>query len=125
MLKRTLFRTIRNYVAALAVIATASTLVFAISFTDSNLPWTAFLTGVLAWFASARPDGLEWSLQRGGTAEGDSQVVGGHDSWPAVNGGTTVEGLYGAAAVLVLAGLLAVPAVVWRRRTTRAAAGKR
>jgi hypothetical protein len=31
MLKRTLFRTIRNYVAALAVIATASALVFAIS----------------------------------------------------------------------------------------------
>lgn len=67
MLKRTLFRTIRNYVAALAVIATASALVFAISFTESNLPWTAFLTGVLvaAILAEAvRASRSEWLLMR-------------------------------------------------------------
>ncbi|MFH2134439.1 MAG: EAL domain-containing protein [Pseudomonadota bacterium] len=67
MQKRTLFRTIRNYVAALAVIATASALVFAISFTESSLPWTAFLTGVLvaAILAEAvRASRSEWLLMR-------------------------------------------------------------
>ncbi len=67
MLKRTMFRTIRNYVAALAVIATASALVFAINFTDSNIPWTAFLTGVLvaAILAEAvRASRSEWLLMR-------------------------------------------------------------
>ncbi|MBU0688374.1 MAG: EAL domain-containing protein [Gammaproteobacteria bacterium] len=67
MQKRTLFRTIRNYVAALAVIATASALVFAISYTESSLPWTAFLTGVLvaAILAEAvRASRSEWLLMR-------------------------------------------------------------
>jgi PAS domain S-box-containing protein len=67
MQKRALFRTIRNYVAVLAVIATASALVFAISFTESNLPWTAFLTGVLvaAILAEAvRASRSEWLLMR-------------------------------------------------------------
>ncbi len=67
MQKRVLFRTIRNYVAALAVIATASALVFAISFTESSLPWTAFLTGVLvaAILAEAvRASRSEWLLMR-------------------------------------------------------------
>ena len=67
MQKRTLFRTIRNYVAALAVVATAAALVFAISFTESNLPWTAFLTGVLvaAILAEAvRASRSEWLLMR-------------------------------------------------------------
>ncbi len=67
MQKRALFRTIRSYVATLAVIATASALVFAISFTDSSLPWTAFLTGVLvaAILAEAvRASRSEWLLMR-------------------------------------------------------------
>ncbi|MDD2701076.1 MAG: EAL domain-containing protein [Sideroxydans sp.] len=67
MQKRALFRKLRNYVAALAVIATASALVFAISYTESNLPWTAFLTGVLvaAILAEAvRASRSEWLLMR-------------------------------------------------------------
>jgi PAS domain S-box-containing protein len=67
MQKRTLLRTLRNYVAALAVIATASALVFAITFTESNLLWTAFLTGVLvaAILAEAvRASRSEWLLMR-------------------------------------------------------------
>ncbi|MDD5471097.1 MAG: EAL domain-containing protein [Sideroxydans sp.] len=67
MQKQHLFRTIRNYVAALAVIATAAALVFTISFTRSSLPWTAFLTGVLvaAILAEAvRASRSEWLLMR-------------------------------------------------------------
>ncbi len=67
MQKRALFRKLRNYVAALAVIATAVALVFAISFTESNLPWTAFLTGVLVAAILAetvRASRSEWLLMR-------------------------------------------------------------
>lgn len=67
MQKRTVFRAIRNYIAALAVITTAAALVFAISYTEDNLPWTAFLTGVLvaAILAEAvRASRSEWLLMR-------------------------------------------------------------
>lgn len=67
MLKRNLLRSFRNYVAALAVIATASALVFAIAYTQTSLPWTAFLTGVLvaAILAEvARATRSEWILMR-------------------------------------------------------------
>jgi EAL domain-containing protein (putative c-di-GMP-specific phosphodiesterase class I)/PAS domain-containing protein len=40
------YRAVRPYVAALAVVGTAATLVFAIYFTQTELPWVTFLTGV-------------------------------------------------------------------------------
>lgn len=67
MQRKALFRIVRNYVAALAVVATAAALVFAISYTESSLPWTAFLTGVLvaAILAEAvRASRSEWLLMR-------------------------------------------------------------
>ncbi|MEW5903165.1 MAG: EAL domain-containing protein [Pseudomonadota bacterium] len=67
MQRRTLYRAIRNYVAALAVAATAAVLVFTIIITRDNLPWTAFLTGVLvaAILAEAvRASRSEWLLMR-------------------------------------------------------------
>jgi PAS domain S-box-containing protein len=42
-----LFRTVQPFIAAIAVIATASTLVVAIFFTLLNLAWIAFLAGIL------------------------------------------------------------------------------
>ncbi len=44
---RKLFHSVRPFIAAIAVIATASALVFTIYFTQLGLQWTAFLTGVL------------------------------------------------------------------------------
>jgi cobalt/nickel transport system permease protein len=88
--------------------------------------------GVLAWFASSSPDGLEWSIEGvTGRAEIDGAEQGVHEtasriqektavlpdygfasgeqgaeesaSWPAVDTGTTVSGVVGAALVLAVA----------------------
>lgn len=67
MLGHKLFRTLRPYVSALAVIATAAILVFTIYFTRLSLQWTAFLTGVLvaAILAEAtRVSRAEWTVMR-------------------------------------------------------------
>lgn len=44
---RNIFRFVRSYVAAAAVIATAVVLVFAIYFTELGMQWVTFLTGIL------------------------------------------------------------------------------
>jgi len=99
------------------------------------------LGGVGAWFASANPDGLEWALARAGgkgEATGTTSAVHetaariqrksawlpGYDvpadsaaapaikSWPAVRGATSLSGICGGLAVLVIVGLLSM----WLRR---------
>jgi cobalt/nickel transport system permease protein len=96
----------------------------------------AILTGgVLSWFASTRPDGLEWTiakvsgkeqLESNGTVHKilaavqekvsflpdyalktspDSTAAEQARQWPAVNGGTSVAGLIGGVMTLLLAGL--------------------
>ena len=78
----------------------------------------------LAWFASTRPDGLEWSLERqagpaaGATAGADGATE--ESSWPEVDGGTSLAGLYGAGLVLVVAVALGLPPLVVRWRRERA-----
>jgi cobalt/nickel transport system permease protein len=94
------------------------------------------LGGVLAWFSSTRPDGLEWSISRitgRGQLEdrnrpgpltklqertaflpdyslpgkaGESQAQGAKSSRPAADAGTSLAGLVGAALTLALAGAL-------------------
>ena len=106
----------------------------------------AFITGgVISWFASANPDGLEWSMARtSGKEELEAPEHGLHallaaaqkataflpdygfkeqeqdkvvpqepagkvqevESWPSVNGGTSVSGIVGAMLTLAMAGLI-------------------
>ncbi len=96
----------------------------------------AILTcGVLSWFASKQPDGLEWSMAKVSGREqlesngpihkmlsavqakiaflpdysfktsSESPAVEQARKWPAVNGGTSVAGLIGGIMTLLLAGL--------------------
>ncbi len=106
----------------------------------------ALLSGVaFAWFASANPDGLEWSIARvTGAEEIEGASAGLHDSlasvqektsflpdyafpaaegaaeedaaWPAVDAGTSTSGVVGAGLTL---GLAAVIGVLLRRRSVR------
>ena len=67
MLGRKLFRTVRPYLSALAVVVVAGLLVFTIYFTRLSLQWTAFLTGILvaAILAEAtRVSKAEWIVMR-------------------------------------------------------------
>lgn len=67
MKARFVFRTVRPYISALAVIATAAVLVFAIYFTDFGLQWITFLGGILvaAIMAEAtRVSRVEWLAAR-------------------------------------------------------------
>ena len=58
--------------------------------------------GVVAWFASPNPDGLEWSIGRvTGQPAGEADPA-----WPAVDTGTSLSGMLGAILTLALAGLL-------------------
>lgn len=62
-----LFRAVRPYIAALAVIGTAAMLVFAIYFTQTELPWVTFLTGVFVASILAmtvRATRSQWVLAR-------------------------------------------------------------
>ena len=99
----------------------------------------AILTGcVLAWFASASPDGLEWSLERAGAAQAaeafssipalerlqektafmpDYSLPPGETAdssadaqpvWPAVDAGTSVAGLVGAVLAFAIVSLAAL-----------------
>jgi PAS domain S-box-containing protein len=64
---RIVFRTVRPFFSALAVIATAAALVFAIYFTEIGLQWITFLGGVLvaAILAEAtRVSHVEWVVAR-------------------------------------------------------------
>jgi len=78
-------------------------------------------SGVLAWFASARPDGLEWSLARAGASPGAGDEVASARAWPQVSGRTSAEGLGGAAVVLLLSAAVTLPALLWRRRRSAVA----
>lgn len=67
MIGRKLFRAVRPFISAVAVIATATVLVFAIYFTQLGAQWITFLTGILvaAILAEAtRRSHAEWSLTR-------------------------------------------------------------
>lgn len=95
--------------------------------------------GVVSWFASAHPDGLEWSVAKvTGREELESagpihealarvqkktavlpdynfkNAEDAGDAWPAVNTGTSVSGLVGGALVLALAGLAGLALRPWR-----------
>ncbi len=61
------FRTVRPYIVILMAIITVATLILAIYFTRENLPWTAFLAGVLVASILAeavRASHSEWLLMR-------------------------------------------------------------
>ena len=67
MIGRKLFRAVRPFISAAAVIATATVLVFAIYFTQLGEQWITFLTGILvaAILAEAtRRSHAEWNLTR-------------------------------------------------------------
>lgn len=104
--------------------------------------------GVVSWFASARPDGLEWAMFRAaGTEElatpstgvhtslaavqsatailpdydfkqGESAAKEGEEAWPAVKAGTSVAGLVGGALMLLI--VTGIGAVI-RKSASRAA----
>ena len=62
-----LFRGVRAYIVAIAVLCTAAMLISTIYFTQENLLWTAFLTGILIASVSAeavRASRSEWVLMR-------------------------------------------------------------
>ncbi len=107
--------------------------------------------GVIAWFASANPDGLEWSIERvAGTAEIEGATAAAHERsqsvqerlsfmpdyafpagsgeaaeaeavWPAVDVGTTTAGVVGAAITLGVA--LLIGYALKRRSANRTAHG--
>jgi PAS domain S-box-containing protein len=62
-----IFRSVRNYIVLAAVIGIATALVSTILFTQDNLPWTSFLTGILVASVlaeAARASRSEWVLMR-------------------------------------------------------------
>ena len=62
-----IFRTVRVHIILVSVIATAAVLISTIFFTRDNLPWVAFLTGILAASVlaeAARASRSEWMLMR-------------------------------------------------------------
>jgi cobalt/nickel transport system permease protein len=73
---------------------------------------TALTAGLLTWFASAKPDGLEWSL-----AHASASVQSTEDKplevWPAIDVNESVAGLLGAGTTLCL---VAGVAYLLRRR---------
>ena len=101
---------------------------------------------VLSWFASANPDGLEWSMEKvAGTTElaspdeihqlffiiqektallpdynfkvtDDLSTSENDSTWPAVNMGTTVSGLIGGLMTFALAGLIGLIISLIKRR---------
>jgi PAS domain S-box-containing protein len=61
------FASVRTYLVMTAVLATAATLILTIFFTHDNLPWVAFLTGILiasVLAEAARATRSEWVLMR-------------------------------------------------------------
>ncbi len=61
----------------------------------------AVLTGgLLSWFASAKPDGLEWSIER---ATANLKVESAQPStWPDIDAGTSLAGVLGGFGTLIL-----------------------
>jgi cobalt/nickel transport system permease protein len=107
---------------------------------------TFLIGGLLSWFASARPDGLEWSIsraRRGEIATPDSGIRSGFSwlqektavlpdygfkkgttgkestetAWPAVDPGTSLSGILGGTVTLCIAGLFGF----WLRRRGKSA----
>lgn len=107
----------------------------------------AFLVvgGTLSWFASSKPDGLEWSMAKVSGLEefeaegnvhegfaaaqertafmpdyapkpGDSAAPEAAPSWPAVDGGTSLAGILGGAIVLLLVLLSGFAIRLFKRR---------
>ena len=76
----------------------------------------AVAAGVLAWFASARPDGLEWSLARSGATTESAAAAAPAPAWPVVSGRTSAEGLGGAVVVLLVSVGIGLAALLLRRR---------
>ena len=105
---------------------------------------TIIVGGALSWFASANPDGLEWSMEKvAGTTElsasdeihqlfstiqgktaflpdynfkaADETSVS-ENTWPSVNIGTTFSGLVGGAMTFALAGLIGLIINLIKRR---------
>ena len=99
----------------------------------------AVVTGaVVAWFASALPDGLVWSLARAARGEAPAQggtygpailpdygyrgadaAGAGQAAWPAISAGTSVSGVVGALLVLALAALAGGAALLLGRARKR------
>jgi len=73
-----------------------------------------FTAGVLPWFASTRPDGLEWSVARAAGHAAPSALTTAPAAWPAVDAATSLAGVGGGAVTLVL--VLAVGFALRRRR---------
>jgi cobalt/nickel transport system permease protein len=73
----------------------------------------ALLTaGVLSWFASGKPDGLEWSIAR---TTGVAEAVAQAPAWPAVDAGASLAGVVGGTVTLGL--VLAVGFWLKRRKS--------
>ncbi|MFA6217398.1 MAG: energy-coupling factor ABC transporter permease [Candidatus Omnitrophota bacterium] len=62
----------------------------------------AIAAGVLSWFASSNPDGLEWAIFK---ASGKEDIAA-KTSWPAVDPGTSVSGLIGGILTLLIVVLI-------------------
>lgn len=101
------------------------------------------VAGLLSWFASVHPDGLEWSLARAGFHEagaadgvhallariqeataflpdyGFRGAAPSEEAWPAPSGGTSVAGIVGAGIVLAFAAGLGLLLRALRRRAAR------
>ena len=101
--------------------------------------------GMVSWFASSDPDGLEWSIQRTAgsaelpsagpvhagmariqsrtallpdydfPAESETADVEPSQNWPHVNAGVSASGIVGSLLVLVMAGLVGYLSGGWRR----------
>jgi cobalt/nickel transport system permease protein len=69
--------------------------------------------GALSWFASTKPDGLEWSVAKASGVAQMAAPVAAETPWPAVDAGTSLSGVVGAALTLLVAGLIGLAA---RRR---------
>lgn len=112
---------------------------------------TVIVGGAVSWFASTRPDGLEWAIE-GTAAEQElpapetgiyatfahmqetlailpdygfrnaGEQGDAEEAWPQVSGGTTVSGLFGAALLIVSALLLGW---IFRRKTSGMASDHR
>jgi cobalt/nickel transport system permease protein len=64
--------------------------------------------GMLSWFASTKPDGLEWSISEASGIAETAASVAAATPWPAVDAGTSLSGVIGAALTLLLAGLIGI-----------------
>lgn len=62
---------------------------------------TALTAGMLSWFASTKPDGLEWSLAQASQIAGHSMRQS-EDVWPSVDANESLGGLLGAGTTLIL-----------------------